>query len=43
MESEGCDKLALAYWDNLSDQEGDIFKTREEVDKYLIDKGWFIK
>jgi hypothetical protein len=43
MESKGCDKLGLAYGDTWWETEGDIFKTREEADKYLLEKGWFIQ
>jgi hypothetical protein len=43
MESEGCDKLGLAYGDTWWELEGDIFKTKEEADKYLVGKGWYIK
>lgn len=42
MESKGCDKLGLSYGDTWWEEEGDIFKTREEADSYLKEKGWFI-
>ncbi|MCA1740882.1 MAG: hypothetical protein LC630_00105 [Bacteroidales bacterium] len=37
---EGCDKMGLAYGDTWWEEEGDIFKTREEAESYLSDKGW---
>jgi hypothetical protein len=43
MESKGCDKLGLAYGDTWWETEGDIFKTRDEADKYLLEKGWYIQ
>jgi hypothetical protein len=43
MESEGCNKLGLAYGDTWWETEGDLFKTKEEADKYLKEKGWYIK
>jgi len=43
MESAGCDKLGLAYGDTWWETEGDIYKTREEADKILVEKGWFVK
>jgi hypothetical protein len=43
MESRGCDKMGLSYGDTWWEEEGDIFKTREEADAYLKEKGWLIK
>ena len=43
MESEGCNKLGLAYGDTWWETEGDIFKTKEEAETYLKAKGWYIK
>jgi len=43
MESLGCDKIGLSYGDTWWETQGDIFKTREEADNYLKEKGWFIK
>ena len=40
MESEGCNKLGLAYGDTWWEEEGDIFRTREEAEAYLVQKGW---
>jgi hypothetical protein len=37
---EGCDKMGLAYGDTWWEEEGDIFRTREEAEKYISDKGW---
>jgi len=39
--SLGCDRLGLSYGDTWWEEEGDIFKTREEADAYLVDRGWF--
>jgi len=38
---EGCDKMGLAYGDTWWEEEGDIFRTREEADAYLKEKGWY--
>jgi len=43
LEGEGCDKMGLAYGDTWWEEEGDIFKTREEAEAYLSDKGWTSK
>lgn len=43
MESMGCDKIGLSYGDTWWETQGDIFRTREEADNYLKEKGWFIK
>jgi hypothetical protein len=43
MESKGCNKLGMAYGDTWWETEGDLYKTKEEADKYLNEKGWFIK
>jgi hypothetical protein len=43
MESRGCDKLGLSYGDTWWEEEGDLFKTREEADAYLKEKGWLTK
>lgn len=43
MKSYGCDRLGLSYGDTWWEEEGDIFKTREEADAYLVEKGWFIE
>lgn len=43
MESEGCNKLGLAYGDTWWETEGDLYKTKEEADNYLREKGWYIK
>ncbi len=40
---EGCDKMGLAYGDTWWEEEGDIFKTREEAESYISDKGWTSK
>jgi hypothetical protein len=40
---EGCDKMGLAYGDTWWEEDGDIFKTREEAESYLRDKGWTAK
>ena len=37
---EGCDKMGLAYGDTWWEEEGDIFKTREEAEAYILAKGW---
>lgn len=37
---EGCDKMGLAYGDTWWEEEGDIFRTREEAETYIRDKGW---
>lgn len=43
LEGEGCDKMGLAYGDTWWEEEGDIFKTREEAEAYLKEKGWMSK
>jgi hypothetical protein len=43
MESEGCNKLGLAYGDTWWETEGDLYKTKEEAETYLKAKGWYIK
>jgi hypothetical protein len=43
MESEGCNKLGLAYGDTWWETEGDLYKTKEEADNYLREKGWYIQ
>jgi hypothetical protein len=43
LEGEGCDKMGLAYGDTWWEEEGDIFKTREEAEAFLSDKGWLSK
>ncbi len=40
---EGCDKIGLAYGDTWWEEDGDIFKTREEAESYLSTKGWTSK
>jgi len=40
---EGCDKMGLAYGDTWWEEEGDIFRTRDEADAYLREKGWYSK
>lgn len=40
LEGEGCDKMGLAYGDTWWEEEGDIFRTREEADAFLKEKGW---
>ncbi|MCI0523108.1 MAG: hypothetical protein L0Y37_05580 [Bacteroidales bacterium] len=40
LEGEGCDKMGLAYGDTWWEEEGDIFKTREEAEAFIRDKGW---
>ncbi len=37
---EKCDKMGLAYGDTWWEKEGDIFKTREEAETYIQEKGW---
>jgi hypothetical protein len=37
---EGCDKMGLAYGDTWWEEEGDIFRTREEAEAYILAKGW---
>ncbi len=37
---EGCDKMGLAYGDTWWEEEGDIFRTREEAETFIRDKGW---
>lgn len=43
LENEACDKMGLAYGDTWWEEEGDIFKTREEAEAYIKEKGWFRK
>lgn len=43
MEGEGCDKLGLGFGDTWWESEGDLYKTREEADNYLLEKGWLGK
>lgn len=43
LEGEGCDKMGLAYGDTWWEEEGDIFRTREEAEAYLKEKGWMSK
>lgn len=38
---EGCDKMGLAYGDTWWEEDGDIFRTREEAETYLREKGWY--
>lgn len=38
---EGCDKMGLAYGDTWWEEDGDIFRTREEANAFLRDKGWY--
>lgn len=40
LEGEGCDKMGLAYGDTWWEEEGDIFKTREEAEAFIKEKGW---
>lgn len=40
---EGCDKMGLSYGDTWWEEEGDIFRTREEAEAYIRDKGWAAK
>ncbi len=40
MEGEGCDKLGLGFGDTWWESEGDLYKTREDADNYLHEKGW---
>jgi len=40
LEGEGCDKMGLAYGDTWWEEEGDLFKTLDEADTYLKEKGW---
>jgi len=40
---EGCDKMGLAYGDTWWEEEGDIFRTREEAETYIREKGWTAK
>ena len=40
LEGEGCDKMGLAYGDTWWEEEGDIFKTREEAETFIKGKGW---
>lgn len=37
---EGCDKMGLAYGDTWWEEDGDIFRTREEAEAYIRTKGW---
>jgi hypothetical protein len=37
---EGCDKMGLAYGDTWWEEDGDIFRTREEAESYIMSKGW---
>ncbi len=43
LQGEGCDKMGLAYGDTWWEEEGDIFRTREEAEAYIRDKGWTAK
>lgn len=43
MESKGCDRIGLSYGDTWWEEDGDIFKTREEADAFLAAKGWLVK
>jgi hypothetical protein len=40
---EGCDKMGLAYGDTWWEEEGDIFRTREEAEAFIREKGWSSK
>jgi len=40
---EGCDKMGLSYGDTWWEEDGDIFRTREEAEAYIRDKGWAAK
>ncbi len=40
---EGCDKMGLAYGDTWWEEDGDIFRTREEAEAFLEAKGWSSK
>ena len=37
---EGCDKMGLAYGDTWWEEDGDIFRTREEAEAFIESKGW---
>lgn len=37
---EGCDKMGLAYGDTWWEEDGDIFRTREEAEAYIQSRGW---
>ena len=37
---EGCDKMGLAYGDTWWEEDGDIFRTREEAEAFIQSKGW---
>ena len=37
---EGCDKMGLAYGDTWWEEDGDIFRTREEAEDFIESKGW---
>lgn len=43
MESKGCDRIGLSYGEAWWEEDGDIFKTREEADAFLAAKGWLVK
>jgi hypothetical protein len=43
MENKGCDKLGISYGETWWEEEGDLFKTREEADNLLKSKGWLAK
>lgn len=40
---EGCDKMGLSYGDTWWEEEGDIFRTREEAEAFIQEKGWSSK
>ncbi|MEZ5021244.1 MAG: hypothetical protein R2756_14210 [Bacteroidales bacterium] len=40
---EGCDKMGLAYGDTWWEEDGDIFRTREEAEAFIEAKGWSSK
>ena len=41
--SNGCNKLGVSYGYTWWETEGDLYRTREEADQLLKDKGWLIK
>jgi hypothetical protein len=43
LEGEGCDKMGLAYGDTWWEEEGDLFRTREEAEAKIKEKGWSSK
>ncbi len=43
MEAIGCDQLGLSYGETWWETEGDIFRTREEADQYLLERNWLVK